>query len=341
MIIRYALMLVAMLAHVHASASDEESVDVAALAAQISPGAQLYLFKGCHACHGLQGEGVAQKHGPRLAGLPENYLVRQLEHFQQGIRGASFEDLYGRQMQLAVNNLSAAEMMLIAQHIARLKSGSPLETRLQGSLERGADLYQAQCATCHGEEGGGIEALQGTPLGGQLDVYLAQQIRNYKSGLRGAHEADIYGHQMAVSVARIESEQDIADVSLFLATRGKVPATKTETPEGVVTAFYDRLDARDKGVIYELLDADVVFHFPDRTTQGPNGYWTYVSQVGLLIPDYVHGLSGFALVDADAGIVRVDEITISGTLADGTPLSLPGEAEYRVSAGKIVEARVR
>ncbi len=146
---------------------------------------------------------------------------------------------------------------------------------------------------------------------------------------------------MAVSVARIESEQDIADVSLFLATRGKVPATKAETPEGVVTAFYDRLDARDKGVIYELLDADVVFHFPDRTTQGPNGYWTYVSQVGLLIPDYVHGLSGFALVDADAGIVRVDEITISGTLADGTPLSLPGEAEYRVSAGKIVEARVR
>ena len=350
MLTRYTVFLIALLmqsAFAQADEADpgkqsgEQPIDMAALAQQMSPGAQLYMFKGCHACHGLQGEGVVPKHGPRLAGLPEEYIVRQLEHFKNGIRGGSFEDLYGSQMQLAVNSVSTEEMQLISQHIARFKSGTPLETRLEGDRQRGAEIYEQQCASCHGEEGVGIAELQGTPMAGQLDVYLADQIRNYSSGVRGAHEADLYGRQMAASVGLFESEQDIADVSLYLATLGEVEFTLEEGPTGVVVSFYRRLDVQDKSAIYELLDPDVTFHFPGRTTQGPQGYWTYVSQVGLLIPDYVHGLKGVELIDAENGIVRVNEISISGTLADGTPISLPGEAEYRVEGGKIVEAWVR
>lgn len=346
---RWAILLVALLLQGAFSQADEpepgqQQVDTAALAARMSPGAQLYVLKGCHACHGLQGEGVVPKHAPRLAGLPQDYMVRQLEHFQDGTRGGSFDDLYGRQMQLAVNSLSTEQIALISRHVARFKSGSPLDTRLEGDRQRGAAIYKEQCAVCHGEEGGGIADVQGTPLAGQLDVYLAQQIRNYRSGLRGAHDADVFGRQMAASLTGIENERDVTDVSLYLASMGSARFTLEEDParpETVVASFYSRLDARDKNAIYEILDPGVVFHFPDRKTEGPNGYWAYVSQVALLIPDYVHSLSGVELINADSGIVRVNKITISGTLGNGTPLTLPGEADYRVEAGKIVEAWIR
>jgi len=96
--------------------SEPAEPDMAALAQMMSPGAQLYMLKGCHACHGIQGEGVVPKHGPRLAGLPARYIVRQLTHFRNGMRGNAFEDLYGRQMRLAANRLSGMHIQLIAQH---------------------------------------------------------------------------------------------------------------------------------------------------------------------------------------------------------------------------------
>ncbi len=311
--------------------------DMAALAQMMSPGAQLYMLRGCHACHGIQGEGVVPKHGPRLAGLPVDYMVRQLMHFQNGVRGDSLDDIYGRQMQLAANSLSPIHMQLIAQHMAGFKAGPPTETRLDGDARKGAQIYQAQCQECHGEGGVGNVVLQGTPLAGQIDVYLAQQLRNFKSGLRGAHEDDLYGLQMTAGVAGLQTEQDIADVSLYLATLGALAEEAPDTPEAVVQAFYRRLDSRDKDAIYDLLDPDVVFHFPDRDVYGPAGYWAYVSQVGLLIPDYLHVLDG---VELNGDVVEVKSISISGTLANGETLTLPGSARYRVVDGKIIEAWV-
>lgn len=342
---RAELLIALLMQGAFAQADDPESgqsgVDMSALAAQMSPGAQLYMLKGCHACHGLQGEGVAPKHGPRLAGLPQGYIVRQLDHFQKGIRGASFGDLYGHQMQLAANSLSSEQIMLISQHVARFESGSPLETRLRGDRQRGAVIYSQQCLTCHGAEGVGSADLHGTPLAGQLDLYLAQQVRNYKSGIRGANDADVFGRQMAASVIGMESEQDIADISLYLATLGSVEFPPEVEATSVVTSFYSRLDARDKNAIYEILDPGVIFHFPEKKIEGASGYWAYVSQVALLVPDYAHSLRGVELINVDKGIVRIGSIVISGTLGDGTPLTLPGKAEYRVVDGKVVEAWIQ
>ena len=35
---------------------------------------------------------------PRLAGMNDWYLVRQLQHFREGVRGRHPEDFYGNQM---------------------------------------------------------------------------------------------------------------------------------------------------------------------------------------------------------------------------------------------------
>ena len=318
-----------------------EPPDMAALAQLMSPGAQLYMLKGCHACHGIQGEGIVPKHGPRLAGLPAAYLARQLTHFQNGMRGDSFADLYGRQMQLAVNSLSASHIQLISQHLANYRAGAPLEVQLDGDSAKGSQIYQSQCLSCHGEGGVGIPALEGTPLAGQIDVYLAQQLRNYQSGIRGSHPDDVFGRQMREGVAGLSNEQDIVDVSVYLASVGDVSkAAPPMTPEEVVASFYRRLDGRDKNAIYEILHPDVIFHFPDRQVVGPAGYWAYVSQVALLIPDYSHQLTGIAADDADQSLVHVRNISISGSLANGERLALPGTARYRVVDGRIVEAWV-
>lgn len=324
-----------------ASEPAPEPPDMAALAQLMSPGAQLYMLRGCHACHGIQGEGIVPKHGPRLAGLPAEYIARQLTHFQNGTRGGSFDDLYGRQMQLAANGLSAIHIQLISQHLANFRAGPPLEIQLDGDWAKGSQIYQDQCLACHGEEGVGNLALEGTPLAGQIDVYLAQQLRNYQGGIRGSNPDDIFGRQMSASMAGLATEQDIVDVSLYLATLGGVAeAVPPTTPEEVVASFYRRLDGRDKNAIYEILHPDVVFHFPDRQVVGPAGYWAYVSQIALLIPDYRHELKGIESETTDQSMVHVKSISISGSLANGEELTLPGTARYRVVSGKIVEAWV-
>ena len=107
-----------------------------------------------------------------------------------------------------------------------------------------------------------------------------------------------------------------------------------------MASFYRRLDGRDKNVIYEILHPDVVFHFPNRQVVGSAGYWACVSQIALLIPDYRHELNGIENETTDQSMVHVESISISGRLANGEELMLPGTARYRVVNGKIVEAWV-
>jgi cytochrome c oxidase subunit II len=58
------------------------------------------LYTTCAQCHGARGEGIWSTHAPRLAGVNDWYLVRQLENFKSGLRGAHENDTYGEQMRL-------------------------------------------------------------------------------------------------------------------------------------------------------------------------------------------------------------------------------------------------
>ena len=56
------------------------------------------LYRSCANCHGTQGEGNRYVNGPKLAGVQDWYLVTQLTHFRDGVRGRHEKDLYGNQM---------------------------------------------------------------------------------------------------------------------------------------------------------------------------------------------------------------------------------------------------
>ena len=68
------------------------------------------LFQGkCSVCHGKQGEGRWGVHAPRLAGMTDWYLARQLQNFKDGVRGTHPEDQLGYQMTHMVSALADEE----------------------------------------------------------------------------------------------------------------------------------------------------------------------------------------------------------------------------------------
>ncbi len=59
----------------------------------------------CAYCHGKDGRGNQALNAPRMAGMTDWYLKRQLENFQQEIRGQHPSDFYGFQMSLMARAL--------------------------------------------------------------------------------------------------------------------------------------------------------------------------------------------------------------------------------------------
>lgn len=56
------------------------------------------LYTTCGVCHGARGQGNDPQGIPRLAGMNDWYMARQLENFKAGIRGVHPADAYGGQM---------------------------------------------------------------------------------------------------------------------------------------------------------------------------------------------------------------------------------------------------
>ncbi|MEO8343224.1 MAG: c-type cytochrome [Gallionella sp.] len=69
------------------------------------------------------------------------------------------------------------------------------------------------CQGCHGEEGISIEGLI-PKLAGQYGKYIAKELRNYQAGTRS--------HQIMNAMAATISDDDLADIAAYFATRPKM-----------------------------------------------------------------------------------------------------------------------
>lgn len=72
-------------------------------------GSRYYQGK-CGACHGGTGQGNKSFNAPKLTGLSEKYLLRQMSNFSKGIRGYKAEDKLGRQMAMMAKTTSGQEL---------------------------------------------------------------------------------------------------------------------------------------------------------------------------------------------------------------------------------------
>jgi cytochrome c oxidase subunit 2 len=100
------------------------------------------------------------------------------------------------------------------------------QARAPGDPALGAASY-AVCAACHGAKGEGQLALNAPKLSGQDPRYLRQQLQNYKGGLRGTLEGDVYGRQMAPMAATLVNDAIIDNVIAYIGTLPDSPAPPT------------------------------------------------------------------------------------------------------------------
>lgn len=170
----------------------------------------------CTTCHGTDGRGNYGVQAPRLAGMEPWYLRRQLENFRAGIRGAHPNDIEGIAMRPMASKLTDASIDDIVEWVGSWEY-QPSEVTISGDAEAGSRLY-AQCATCHGVDANGNEALGAPALRGQNDWYLATQLRNFKEGWRGSHEQDSYGQQMRAMSLVLTDDSAINNVVSYINT---------------------------------------------------------------------------------------------------------------------------
>lgn len=173
----------------------------------------------CAGCHGDDGNSLAADF-PRLAGQYENYIVKQVRDFQNGLRTnndtmagmaatvASVQDAkdigaYFSQQKMAKEPLTKVNKKLAAEGENLFKNGNP-KTGVYG------------CINCHGERGKGkSEAISQFPrIGGQHRDYIIKNLTDFKKGNRSNDPAG-----MMNAIAKKLSDSEIKAVAEYLSSQ--------------------------------------------------------------------------------------------------------------------------
>jgi cytochrome c553 len=162
----------------------------------------------CTACHGVTGNGDDPLY-PKLAGMNQEYLLRQLKAFVSGRR--KNEAMAG-----LLDNLDAGELA----HLARYYESQPVaagRVRDAGLVPAGRQIYVdgntdsgiPACAGCHQPGGGGNARFP--RLAGQHQAYVIKQLRDYKSGRRATDP-------LMTTVGQRLTESEIQAVAEYIAS---------------------------------------------------------------------------------------------------------------------------
>jgi cbb3-type cytochrome c oxidase subunit III len=107
-----------------------------------------------------------------------------------------------------------------------------LSLTLPAQAEDSGKALYTSCAACHGAMGEGNPLMKAPSLAGMDSDYLARQLKNFKSGLRGSDAKDTLGAQMKAMSATLVNEQAIDEVSTYIS--GLEVASNSAPAEGDV-----------------------------------------------------------------------------------------------------------
>lgn len=139
----------------------------------------------CAACHGQGGAQPIMAVYPKLSGIGEKYLYRQLVAIKTGDRPIP-------EMTGLLDNMSDQDLWDLAAYYNEqdmVVAQADPELAAQGqALYRGGNMATgvAACAGCHSPNGSGNEPAGYPALGGQSAEYVVQQLEAYRDGSRGA-----------------------------------------------------------------------------------------------------------------------------------------------------------
>jgi len=91
---------------------------------------------------------------------------------------------------------------------------------------RGEQLYR-NCSICHGPDAKGIPLQLAPALSNLSEKYIVEQLKKYKSGIRGAHEKDVAGLRMLPMSRTLLTEEDMQAVASHIVSLGSSPIEAT------------------------------------------------------------------------------------------------------------------
>ncbi|MGA1599783.1 MAG: c-type cytochrome [bacterium] len=180
-------------------------------------------YATCGGCHASNGNGMPKLQTPALAGQEDWYLKRQILNFKKGIRGYHDQDELGRWMRPMADMLIDEQVIDdVVAYLTTLEAYNPPKT-VKGDLVLGKKQYDTSCAACHGAQGEGNEALHAPQVAGQQDWYVVRQLKNFYTGVRGAHPEDQYGAMMRGISLTLPDENVINSIAAYVATFERQP----------------------------------------------------------------------------------------------------------------------
>ncbi len=178
------------------------------------------LYGQCEQCHGTNGGGKLVIQAPAIAGLPAWYVETQVSNFMNNIRGNHYADIPGHRMRpIARMFKDEADLKAVAGYV---ESMPPViqEPVLKGGDAADGKAAYAVCTACHGADGKGNQALGAPDIRYSGDWYLFEQLKKFKSGMRGADPRDTRGMSMRPNAMAMD-EQAMKDVIAYIMTLKK------------------------------------------------------------------------------------------------------------------------
>ena len=128
-----------------------------------------------------------------------------------------FNDVEGMRMRpMALSLTSEEDVKAVAHYVETLPPVSH-HSSLPGDPIAGQALY-ATCASCHGDNGAGNPDLGAPRIAGVDDWYLAEELRKFRSGVRGTNPKDREGRLMRPMARALPDEDAIRNVVAYAET---------------------------------------------------------------------------------------------------------------------------
>jgi len=164
----------------------------------------------CGGCHNPDGNSIIPEN-PKLAGLDEKYIARQLADFKAGTRQSPV-------MGSIIPMVDEKEFKSLAAYFSKQtrSGGVAADAKLAA---QGKEIFNEgitgsavpACAGCHGEDGSGSDKFP--RLNGQNSVYVVNQLLSFKSGARTNDSKGLMR-----SVAKRMNEKEIDAVAEYVTT---------------------------------------------------------------------------------------------------------------------------
>lgn len=156
----------------------------------------------CANCHGANGAS-SYDYIPNLAGQNPAYLLEQIRKFADGRRQDAF-------MGGLIKAMKEQDRVNIAIYYASQSVTPTASTANAADRERGRNLFQTVCTSCHGAKGYGSDRI--ARLAGQHSTYISQSLKQYRSG-EGNRKDPVMG-----SIARRLRDEDIDALAAYIPT---------------------------------------------------------------------------------------------------------------------------